>query len=66
MSHAPVREIAKSLADLSQKGRKLGFPPGLDPFLALGFMSLPVIPRLKLTSAGLVEDFKIVSLILAG
>jgi adenine deaminase len=65
MSHAPAREVARALDELDQKGRLLGFPIGLDPFLALGFMSLPVIPRLKLTSAGLIEDFQVVDLVLA-
>jgi adenine deaminase len=64
MSFAPVRGIALALEKLDKIGRSLGLPPGVDPFLALGFMGLPVIPRLKLTVSGLVLDFQIVDLVL--
>jgi adenine deaminase len=64
MSHAPVREIARALAEMAIQGGRLGLPPDLDPFLSLGFMSLPVIPKLKLTVAGLIEDFQVVGLVL--
>ncbi|MDR1577922.1 MAG: adenine deaminase [Deltaproteobacteria bacterium] len=63
MSNAPLREIAQILEGLDQVCHQLGTEPGRDPFLTLGFMSLPVIPRLKLTVAGLVEDFQIVDLV---
>jgi adenine deaminase len=35
----------------------------IDPFIALAFLALPVIPKLKLTDRGLfdVENFKIIS-----
>jgi adenine deaminase len=65
MSHVPARELARALDELDEKGRLCGFQKGLDPFLALGFMSLPVIPRLKLTERGLIEDFQVVDLVLA-
>ncbi|MEM4727429.1 MAG: adenine deaminase C-terminal domain-containing protein, partial [Candidatus Bathyarchaeia archaeon] len=35
-----------------------------SPFMAMSFLSLPVIPELKLTDMGLVEGFRIVSLFL--
>jgi adenine deaminase len=64
LSDAPARDIARSLEDLERVGLKLGWPPGFDPFLTLGFMSLEVIPRLKLTVVGLMEDFEIKELVL--
>ncbi|MDR1086061.1 MAG: adenine deaminase [Deltaproteobacteria bacterium] len=62
MSHEPVRKIARDLTALAGCGRELGITDG-DPFLTLGFMSLPVIPELKLTTAGLIENFKVVPLV---
>ncbi|MDR1872910.1 MAG: adenine deaminase [Deltaproteobacteria bacterium] len=64
MSFQPVRAIARALEKLDKIGRDLGLPPGVDPFLALGFMGLPVIPKLKLTVSGLIMDFKVVDLVL--
>ncbi|MDR1395030.1 MAG: adenine deaminase, partial [Deltaproteobacteria bacterium] len=63
MTHEPVEKIASVLDSLLAAGRSLGLEGEMDPFLVLGFMSLPVIPRLKLTSAGLIEDFKLVPLV---
>ena len=44
-------------------GRELGSPLA-DPFMAMSFLGLEVIPALKLTDQGLVdvEQFKIVDL----
>ena len=33
----------------------LGVHPGIDPFMTLSFMSLPVIPTLRLTTRGVVD-----------
>ena len=35
--------------------RDLGIRPEYDPFMTMAFLSLPVIPDLKLTDAGLVD-----------
>lgn len=50
-----VSEKVKGLADL---GRKYGVKDDFDPFLTLGFMSLGVIPSLKITPRGLFEYSK--------
>jgi adenine deaminase len=41
---------------------RLGVNPGVDPFMTLSFMALPVIPKLKITDSGLFdyEQFKFV------
>jgi adenine deaminase len=62
MTQEPVEKIASVLDSLLAAGLSLGLEGERDPFLVLGFMSLPVIPRLKLTSAALIEDFKLVPL----
>lgn len=33
----------------------LGVPKGFEPFMIMSFLSLPVIPHLKLTTKGLVN-----------
>ena len=62
MSTEPVAYVRAQLDRLIQSARKLGCRL-TDPFMALSFLALPVIPRLKLTDKGLVdvERFKVVS-----
>jgi adenine deaminase len=55
MSLSPLPETAEAMANLLEVLPFLGFPEGSDPFMTLSFMSLPVIPSLKLTSEGLVD-----------
>ncbi|MCD8097632.1 MAG: hypothetical protein LUE31_06295, partial [Lachnospiraceae bacterium] len=33
----------------------IGIAEGIDPFMTLGFVSLPVIPQLRLTTRGIVD-----------
>jgi adenine deaminase len=63
MSEQPLEIVAAQVADLIQVSHQLGVE--LDnPFMALSFLALPVIPSLKLTDQGLVdvEQFKLVPL----
>jgi adenine deaminase len=54
ISPAPLEEVAGAYARLREAYRELG--GGLpDPFMALSFLALPVIPELKLTDLGLVD-----------
>jgi adenine deaminase len=63
MSPQPVAAVASRHAAVIDATRQLGsiLP---DPFMALSFLALPVIPSLKLTDRGLVDvdQFKIVPL----
>ena len=43
------------LTDLKQAAYALGVSDGVDPFMTLSFMSLPVIPHIKLTTLGAVD-----------
>ncbi len=63
MSDRPIEEISASLDTLLDAANALGSPLD-DPFMAMSFMALEVIPKLKLTDLGLVdvEQFKIVDL----
>ena len=54
MSPKPLQEVAAAYGRLKSAYRELGgtLP---DPFMALSFLALPVIPELKLTDLGLVD-----------
>ncbi|VBB07444.1 metal-dependent hydrolase [Lucifera butyrica] len=55
MSEQDVFTVEKELSLLRQLARDLGVKPEYDPFMTLAFLSLPVIPALKLTDLGLVD-----------
>ena len=61
MSKLPVSKVHEQMEVLNQSARDLGCKLP-DPFMTLSFLSLPVIPELKLTDKGLVDvtQFKIV------
>jgi adenine deaminase len=61
MSTAGISQVDKSLRDLQQASQAVGCELP-EPFLQLAFLSLPVIPSLKLTDKGLVDvhQFKII------
>lgn len=63
MSDAPIEDVAADYDRLVAAVRHLGSPLN-DPFMAMSFMALEVIPSLKLTDRGLVdvERFEIVEL----
>jgi adenine deaminase len=63
MSETSVEAVDHRLEKLHRAARELGCTVP-DPFMKLSFLSLPVIPELKLTDKGLVDvtQFKIVPL----
>ncbi|MGZ3591860.1 MAG: adenine deaminase [Thermodesulfobacteriota bacterium] len=63
MSEASVVKVNDQLEVVLRAARKLGCKI-LDPFMTLSFLSLPVIPELKITDKGLVDvnQFKFVPL----
>ena len=63
MSETSVEAVDHRLEKLHHAARELGCTVP-DPFMKLSFLSLPVIPELKLTDKGLVDvtQFKIVPL----
>jgi adenine deaminase len=54
MSPKPLQEVAAAYGSLQTAYRELGGSLA-DPFMALSFLALPVIPALKLTDLGLVD-----------
>ena len=56
ISDAPPAEVAITLNNLIKIARNtLGVSAEVEPFMALSFMALPVIPELKLTARGLFD-----------
>lgn len=43
------------LSGMKKEAQTLGVSTGIDPFMTLAFISLPVIPELRLTTLGLVD-----------
>lgn len=58
-------DVKKKLKDIILRARKMGVPSGIDPFITLSFLALPVIPQLRVTTRGLYNvierEFKPVS-----
>ncbi len=63
MSDQPIEQVRDQMDDLLRAAHQLGSPLH-DPFMAMSFLALPVIPSLKLTDHGLVnvDQFRLVSL----
>ncbi|MBH0158369.1 adenine deaminase [Fictibacillus sp. 5RED26] len=57
MSDRPFTEVNQQIIHLKEKLKEIGFNGDFDPFLTLSFLTLPVIPEIKLTDLGLF-DFK--------
>ncbi|MFG6497093.1 adenine deaminase [Fictibacillus sp. UD] len=57
MSDQPFKKVNEEIIYLKAKLKEIGFTGDFDPFLTLSFLTLPVIPEIKLTDLGLF-DFK--------
>ena len=55
MSDQPVEKINESLENAKETAYGLGVNPGIDPFMTLSFMALPVIPTLRITTRGVID-----------
>ena len=64
MTSRPVAEVLEKLEELNKALIQIGFTGDFSPFLSLSFLSLPVIPKLKITDMGLfdVEKFRFVNI----
>ncbi|WP_226536871.1 adenine deaminase [Fictibacillus halophilus] len=57
MADRPFEKVNEAIIRLKKNLKELGFKGDFDPFLTLSFLTLPVIPEIKLTDMGLF-DFK--------
>lgn len=55
MTGASAEEVERTLAQLKAELRTLGIPETVDPFMTLAFVSLPVIPKLRLNTYGVID-----------
>lgn len=64
MSSDTIENVENNMKRLLTNARKLGVQEGVDPFMTMGFMALPVIPEIKITDKGLfdVNQFKHISI----
>jgi len=51
---APPCEAQDKVDEMLEIARSMGIPSAFDPFATMSFLSLPVIPEIKLTSRGVV------------
>jgi adenine deaminase len=55
MCDLDVSEIEEKLSAMKEQARLLGVPEGIDPFMTLAFTALPVIPKLRILTKGVVD-----------
>lgn len=55
MTNRPITETSEILINLHRIAKEENEVSVSDPFMTLAFMSLPVIPKLKITDKGLVD-----------
>lgn len=55
MSDDSLPHINERLEQAKQQAFAIGVSKGIDPFMTLSFMSLPVIPTLRLTTRGVID-----------
>ena len=58
MSDGKLEDVNAQLEKTKARAYALGVNRGIDPFMTLSFLSLPVIPALKLTSRGMFDVTK--------
>ena len=57
MTNQNLVTVNEQLEDAKEAAYTLGISQNIDPFMTLSFMSLPVIPTLRLTTRGVVDVF---------
>jgi len=55
MSELDAASVEEVLLHMKSQARSLGVPEGIDPFMTLAFTALPVIPKLRILTKGLVD-----------
>ena len=55
MSDEPLVTVNEKLESAKEQAYALGGSRGIDPFMTLSFMALPVIPSLRITTRGVFD-----------
>lgn len=58
MSELPVEEVDRRLEAMKSLSQELGVHENVDAFMTLAFVSLPVIPKLRLNTYGVIDAEK--------
>lgn len=58
MTDASVSEVARQNEAVRKSVHTLGVPEDIEPFMTMAFVSLPVIPKIKMTTHGLFSSDK--------
>ena len=58
MSELPVEEVDRRLEAMKSLSQELGVHEDVDAFMTLAFVSLPVIPKLRLNTYGVIDAEK--------
>ena len=53
MTDSPASDVAKQNEAVRESVHALGVPSDIEPFMTMAFVSLPVIPKIKMTTLGL-------------
>lgn len=52
ISNRSHKEVQDKIHNMIEQTRKMGVPRGVDPFITLSFLALPVIPEIRITTRG--------------
>ena len=55
MSDDSLENVNSALEGAKEQAFSLGVSHGIDPFMTLSFMALPVIPTLRITTRGVID-----------
>lgn len=55
MTDRPLVDVNEDLENAKKEAKNLGVSADIDPFMTLSFMSLPVIPSLRITTKGVFD-----------
>ena len=55
ISDKSLAHVNKKMQKLIKKAHRMGVPDGMDPFITLSFMALPVIPEIRCTPRGIYD-----------
>ncbi len=55
ISNLDAATLAENIHGMQALAREMGVKEGIDPFLTMAFVSLPVIPKLRVTTTGLFD-----------
>ena len=56
MSEQTADFVHEKTAQFIRAARQIGIPEGFDPFQTLSFLSLPVIPEVRITNRGIFDS----------